>query len=92
MMRTGPETMHSVDLAPATVVSASANGADGTAESGVHRAALGRPAVEGHPARSEGSREKPQKQVPPDLDQLARQVYSIMKRRLAAERRRELLQ
>jgi hypothetical protein len=29
------------------------------------------------------------KQVEPDLDAMAQQVYSILKRRLAAERRRE---
>ncbi len=32
-----------------------------------------------------------QQQVQPDLDDLARQVYSVLKRRLAAERRREYL-
>jgi hypothetical protein len=42
-----------------------------------------------HPATTE-AREL-EKHVPPDLDHLARQVYSLMKRRLAAERRRELL-
>ncbi|PWT85394.1 MAG: hypothetical protein C5B56_14165 [Proteobacteria bacterium] len=95
MLPPSPETTHSTDLLPAPAVSAAANGAAGTGENGVHRAAHGRPSGEGgngQPARSEGSQDKTQKQVPPDLDQLARQVYSIMKRRLAAERRRELLQ
>jgi hypothetical protein len=92
MMRSSPETSRSADLVPAPAVSAPANGAAGTGESSVQRAAQGRPSGDGQPARSEGVQDKPQKQVPPDLDQLARQVYSIMKRRLAAERRRELLQ
>jgi hypothetical protein len=92
MMWSSAENTHSADLAPAPAVSTAANGVAGTGESSVQRAAQGRPSGDGQPARSEGAQDKPQKQVPPDLDQLARQVYSIMKRRLAAERRRELLQ
>jgi len=44
------------------------------------------PVPDSHSAHDADSR----KQEPPDLDNLARQVYAVMKRRLAAERRREL--
>ncbi|HTI52452.1 MAG TPA: DUF4157 domain-containing protein [Planctomycetaceae bacterium] len=81
---------------PQAAVAAPAIGVDGPGgEAAVQLAAQGRSLPEpgaGQPARAEASKQKPEKQAPPDLDHLARQVYSIMKRRLAAERRRELLQ
>jgi len=51
----------------------------------------GRTISEQRPTQTAPTREEPERHVPPDLDNLARQVYLIMKRRLAAERRRELL-
>jgi hypothetical protein len=40
------------------------------------------------PAPQSTTAEEP-KSAPPDLDALARQVYTVLKRRLAAEMRRE---
>jgi hypothetical protein len=70
------------DAAP-TAAPSSAGGA-GVA---VHRAALDRPEAESgdHAPPSASDAGRPQ----PDLDTLARQVYAVLRRRLAAERRRE---
>lgn len=59
-----------------------------TAPAPVHRAAADR-SVDESPAPSTAAAPAAGPEPPPDLDTLARQVYDVLKRRLAAERRRE---
>jgi hypothetical protein len=54
----------------------------------VLRAAADREVEETAPAASPAPAQGPESPAP-DLDALARQVYDVLKRRLAAERRRE---
>jgi hypothetical protein len=83
-----PAPAAAISTAAASLATASANSASGSAA--VMLAEQGRfleepPAVEAHPGHDDGGM-----QPPPDLDHLARQIYAVMKRRLDAERRREL--
>jgi len=58
------------------------------------RAESGRSLPEAEAPREAGDHERPEagKHAGPDLDALARQVYTIVRRRLAADRRREFMQ
>ena len=56
----------------------------------VERAEIGRSLEEEKPAGSSAVQLEPAKSVAPDLDLLAKQVYTVLKRRLEAERRRQL--
>jgi hypothetical protein len=76
--------------APAAPAAASASSGNGNPVA-VMRGEQGRfiddpPAPDPQSSHDADSRKRPS----PDLDSLARQVYAVMKRRLAAERRREL--
>jgi uncharacterized protein DUF4157 len=78
-----------MSFGPPAAVEAPANGA-GAAAQGIQRAGEERPREADPTAGPAAGPSRPPAGAPePDLDVLARQVYAVLRRRLAAERRRE---
>jgi len=82
-------TVSSAGLAAASSATMSAGGGEEAVP--IQRAEEGRPVAEGNQqAAAPAPGAAAEKQAPPDLDALARQVYDVLRRRLGAEQRREL--
>jgi hypothetical protein len=74
--------------APMSSLSAPVNSSNGGAVAEVQHADVGRPIAEAMPDPAPTGAHGPQGAPRPDVDLLARQVYDVLKRRIAAERRR----
>jgi len=91
-----PPTAHPTPVvsAPSVVPSGSAPAVAAAESAAPARAESGRSLLEAEAPHEGGGHDRPEekKHAGPDLDALARQVYTIVRRRLAADRRREFMQ